>query len=238
MKREHIGALLSLAALTAFLLVVAGIESFPDDVRLDLGDVATWFEGIATAIVAGIAGYIAWRAHRTAQTALANDLRDEASRIIWWFELEDALDNKVRSSVRAFPSQDYEPDSGMPADVDFTTRAVLRIVNGSGAVVSDAAFAMDTNPDLVHEYSQGVQQIGLLRPGTTLLRIFLMKAGDTSKAIASDRHRIENHLSARWLHFTDSNGYHWRRHSNGRLEPLDVGVRALLDKNLRPPTDA
>lgn len=184
------------------------------------GDAGTWFSGLATTAVAALAWRTSRAAARTAESAFADQLRAEASRVTWWFEVSELGERVDDPHVMEFPP----PLGGLPWEHtppepgEARGAAVLRIQNRNDHPVGDVRVLVHGDYH-VDEHSLGVQVVGLLRPGVSRFRVHLAYSGATpGSEFMVDRLTYENAF-ADWLEFTDSKGNRWRRFADGRLEP-------------------
>lgn len=220
---------LLLGFLATIAVLVLAMLLGPEIADLDSGDLATWFSGLATTAVAALAVKISRDSHRTARAALADQLRKEASNVTWWFEIglkgmPHELDPGVGWFVDEWNLLPWE--QGMPEDDEGKAYAIVCVSNENPTLVGDAKVLVEHS--MVNPWSQGLKTVGPLRPGITRNAVIIEGASQTPGTLHKATERARMNAYVTWLEFTDSNGFSWRRHANGRLEPLDARMKRLL----------
>jgi hypothetical protein len=215
-----------------FAVVLGGVAGWLTEGIGDMqvGDAGTWFSGLATTAVA----VLAWRtarhsartaedAARTAKATYADQLREEAANVTWWFE-----ERFARPEDLADPAlRDFLPPEGLlpwehlsPEPLEISAWAVVRVQNNNTSVVSKARLLMNDDP-AIDPASAGMQLLGTLRPGPTRFKACIRQAGGSEGANWSAARRLVDNGYAAWLEFNDSRGRRWRRLADGTLLALE-----------------
>jgi hypothetical protein len=210
-----------------FLLLIFGVflvVFFASDLavavaRSSLGDLATWVVGVAAAVIAWKAARIARDSQTTAERALEQQLREEASKVTWFVDRFTHDDPRYDLSYRTFSEHLDDGVYGhFPEGDRHVCWAVICILNrNDAAMVTDVSILFEGS-EAITALSRGLKTIGDVRPGQS--KVWVELRGEQSSALASTyaQDRLERNRYAEWIQFTDSQNRCWRRHRNGRLE--------------------
>ena len=180
-----------LAAMVVLVLVMLALGPLLDaGTDMKGGDAATWFQGIATTVLALVTVKIATDSHQVARAAYVHQLRQEASNVTWWFELE-IRGNTIhqQADVGWFVE---EPsvlpwERAFPEEEDVTGFAVVCVRNENPTLIGQAQMLVDHK--LVHPWSRGLKSVGILRPGTTRNLVVLPGAHATPASLYGAQER-------------------------------------------------